>query len=143
MNEQTKINPDNVLKKLATGISLLEIPVREIPPILDLGLRELQALYICNLGRSLPPSRFDIFELFEQPLKKWWPSELSVSECKESLMFLGQPTSFCMDWALERDHLSAQLSEIDEVLNRQICGIVPNQSCFLPADLCCHAQVYY
>lgn len=114
MGEQTKINADNVLKKLATGISLLEMPVRKIPTILDLGLRELQALYICNLGRSLPPSRFETFELFEQPLNKWWPSELSASEGQESLMFLGQPTPFCMDWALERGNLSTQLAEIDE-----------------------------
>ena len=114
MGEQTKINPDDVLIKIATGISLLEMPVRGIPSILDLGLRELQALYICSLGKSLPPSRFDIFELFEHPLNKWWPSELSTNEGQESLMFLGQPTPFCMDWALERGNLSTQLAEIDE-----------------------------
>lgn len=128
MNNSYQINADDTLKKLATGISLLQLPVRQIPDILELGVRELQALYLCNLKLSLPSSRYDLFKVFEKPISEWWPLELPTADPYDRLLFMGQPTPFCMDWALERGSLSKQLAEIDEqVMARfvEICRMSP------------------
>lgn len=114
MQETCKVTSDNALIKIATGLSILDYPVRDIPPILELGMRDLQVLNISRFAKALPPSRYELFELFETPLKKWWPGELPTSDGEESLLFMGQPTSFCMDWALERNSFFLQLAEIDE-----------------------------
>ena len=114
MQDANKVTSDNALIKIATGLSILDYPVRDIPPILELGMRDLQVLNINRFAKALPPSRFELFELFETPLKKWWPGELPTSDGEESLLFMGQPTTFCMDWALERNGFFLQLAEIDE-----------------------------
>ncbi len=114
MQEVYKVTSDNALIKIATGLSILDFPVRDIPPILELGLRDLQVLNINKFAKALPPSRFELFEIFETPLKTWWPGELPTNNGEESLLFMGQPTTFCMDWALERNSHFLQLAEIDE-----------------------------
>ena len=96
--QQTKsmINADDALSKVATGLSLLRRPSTGFSDILELGIRDLQALSLIYENKSLPTSRFDLLSIMETPLQEWWSGPLPNCEKDDVLLRFGEATSFCM-----------------------------------------------
>ncbi len=111
---------DEVMTKICTGLSTMLYPIKGMPLILELGIRELQALYILHFQESLPCGHDSLFKLFERPLQEWWPGD-TPNFVTGTLVAFGQPTQLCMDFALaERFGLAQQLAEVDEQIMADI-----------------------
>ena len=109
------LDPDATLAKICTGLSLISSPLRQVPEILDLGIRELQAIYIQQRGESLPAGIDKVFQLFESPLNEWWPKAIPYGD--SPLIIYGEPSSLCMDYAVQnRLQLERQIDEIEELV---------------------------
>ena len=117
------IEPDRVLSRIATGLSLLNHPATELPDILELGVRDLQALNLLHKKAPLPASRFDLLLIMESPIQQWWPGQLPKCEINDVLLRFGEPSTFCMEWAYSLRDLDAQIDEIDESVMKKILDI--------------------
>ena len=117
------IEADDVLAKIATGLSFLGRPAIEFPEILELGIRDLQARNLLYGEKPLPVSRFDLLSEFEFPIKQWWPGSLPNCVENDVLLRFGEPSTFCMEWAYSLRGLNAQIDEIDESVMKKILDI--------------------
>jgi hypothetical protein len=117
------IEPDRVLSRIATGLSLLKRPATEFPDILELGVRDLQALIFLHGKDPLPASRFDLLLKMETPIQQWWPGALPNCEQNDVLLRFGEPSTFCMEWAYSLRGIDAQIDEIDESVMKKIIDI--------------------
>jgi len=117
------IEPDRVLSRIATGLSFLKHPATEFPDILELGVRDLQALNLLHGKDPLPASRFDLLSKMEMPIQHWWPGSLPNCECNDTLLRFGEPSTFCMEWAYSLRDINAQIDEIDESVMKKIIDI--------------------
>jgi hypothetical protein len=107
------LDPEATLAKICTGLSLISSPIKGVPEILELGIRELQAIYIQCKGESLPAGIDKVFRLFEAPLNEWWPQAIPYGD--SPLIIFSEPSSLCMDFAVRgRLQLERQLDEIEE-----------------------------
>ena len=120
---KSMIDADDALSKVATGLSLLRRPSTGFSDILELGIRDLQALSLIYENKSLPTSRFDLLSIMETPLQEWWSGPLPNCEKDDVLLRFGEATSFCMEWAYSLRDLNAQMNEIDESLMKKIIDI--------------------
>lgn len=117
------IEPDHVLSRIATGLSFLKRPATEFPDILELGLRDLQALNLLQGKDPLPASRFDLLSRMEAPIQQWWPGILPNCERNDTLLRFGEPSILCMEWAYSLRDINAQIDEIDESIMKKIIDI--------------------
>lgn len=115
--------PDHVLSRIATGLSFLGRPATEFPGILELGIRDLQAISFFHGEELLPTSRFELLSKMEFPIRQWWPGPLPKCEEGDVLLRFGEPTSFCMEWAYSLRNTNAQIDEIDESVMKKILDI--------------------
>lgn len=117
------IEPDHILARIATGLSFLKRPATELPQILELGIRDLQARNLLYGEKPLPVSRFELLSEFESPIKQWWPGSLPNCSENDVLLRFGEPSTFCMEWAYSLRGVNAQVNEIDESTMKKILDI--------------------